>query len=658
MKKIYLLILLLSIGQGFAQSVDAELESIASAERKSASKRMALVTNPDTYNYDVTYHKIELTVDPAIYNIAGKVTTTYTALANMNTLYFDLARITDSSDPNFDSQIEVTSVTKNGVGLSFTRNNEELIITLPATQTTGSAATVEITYSGAPAGSGFGSFTLDEHDGTPVMWTLSEPFGARDWWPCKQDLNDKVNTIDVYITTPTIYTAVSNGLQQSKIDNGNGTSTTHFHHGYAIPAYLIAFAVTNYQIYNQQAGLGTAESPFFPIVNYMYPETAAGNIASLSVTPAIMNFYESIFVPYPFRAEKYGHAQFAWGGGMEHTTVSFMTANSSGAYSRSLIAHELGHQWFGDKVTCGSWRDIWLNEGFATYMASMVIEYFDGDAAFVNNKNQMITRITENTGGAIYMTEAEALEVNRIFSSRLSYNKGAMVLNMLRFKLGDTNFFQALRNYLDDPALAYGYAYTTDLQAHLEATSGMNLTEFFDDWVYKQGYPIYNITAKNVSPGQARITVNQTQSNPSVSFFEMPIPVRLTGSGGQQQDFILENTTNGQQFIVNVPFAVTGVVFNVKKDIITKNSTAVLGTQQVALLSGVALYPNPAQNRLTLNVPGDVKVQKTTFYNALGQITRETQTETNWDVTGMAAGVYLVNVVTDSGAKQMKFIKN
>ena len=91
-----------------------------------------------------------------------------------------------------------------------------------------------------------------------------------------------------------------------------------------------------------------------------------------------MNFFEATFTPYPFRNEKYGHAQFGWGGGMEHTTVSFMTARVSGAYSRSLIAHEMAHQWFGDKITCGSWRDIWLNEGFATYLASLVIENLDG----------------------------------------------------------------------------------------------------------------------------------------------------------------------------------------------------------------------------------------------------------------------------------------
>lgn len=656
MKNLYLLFALLPCLHLSAQTLDKEFEDLVNAERKSASKRMSVVINPDTYNYDVTYHKLEFKVDPAVFNIEGKVTTTYRAVTDMTTLVFDLARITDTSDPNYATQIEVSSVKMNGNNLTFTRNDEEIIINLPATQTAGTSATVEITYAGAPAGSGFGSFITDNHNGTPVLWTLSEPFGARDWWPCKQDLNDKANSIDVYITAPSEYNSVSNGMQQSKVDNSDGTSTTHFHHGYAIPAYLIAMAVTNYQIYEQQAGLGTAESPFFPIVNYIYPETAPTNINSVAVTPSILNFYETKFGPYPFRNEKYGHAQFAWGGGMEHTTVSFMTAGNNGAYSRSLIAHEMGHQWFGDKVTCGSWKDIWLNEGFATYLASMTIEFLDGDAAFINNKNSMITSITSSTSGAIYMTDDEALNVNRIFSSRLSYNKGAMVLNMLRFKLGDTNFFQGLRNYLSDPALAYGYALTPNLKAHLEAASGLSLTEFFNDWVYNQGYPIYNVNAQTVAPGQVRITLNQTQSDPSVSFFELPVPVRLTGAGGLQQDYVLDHTTNGQQFLVNVPFTPTGVEFNPKKDIISKNSTATLAANAFDFEATATIYPNPANDELNIVVPQNQLLESVSLYNALGQKIGAYNTE-KVTLSGLSAGMYSAEIITNFGRSLKKFIK-
>jgi aminopeptidase N len=643
MKKQYLLFLALTYAFSFAQSDDAykEIEEIANIEKKSASKIMNFVANPNTANYDLTYHKLEFTVDPSNYYIAGKVTSTFTALENMSIIIFDLS-----------SELTALSVKKNNVNLTFFQNtNNELIITLPSVQATGTSATVEITYQGAPPSTGFGSFEVTTHAGQPVMWTLSEPFGAMEWRPCKQDLSDKINSIDVFITSPTALVAVANGMQQAKVNNGDGTSTTHFQHNYPIPAYLIAIAVTNYSIYNQQAGLGTPESPYFPIVNYLYPEQAASSQANLAVTPAIMNFFESTFEPYPYRNEKYGHAQFGWGGGMEHTTVSFM-----GSFDRGLIAHELAHQWFGDKITCGTWKDIWLNEGFATYLASMVIENFDGETAFISDKNSKITSITSQSGGAVYLTNSEATNVNRIFSSRLSYNKGAMVLNMLRLKLGTTNFIQALKSYLSDVDLAFNYAVTPDLKEHLETVSGLDLTEFFNDWVYGQGYPIYAIQAGNSSPGMATIIVNQTQSHSSVSYFEGQVPVRLTGTGGQQQDYILNNTVNGENFQVSVPFNVTGVVFNPKKDIISKNSTAVLANDTFELDSKVSIYPNPVTTELNIQIPSNISLEAVIVYNALGQNVFESKA-TFVDINSLSAGVYSLKIITSEGSVLKKFIK-
>ncbi|HMI08508.1 MAG TPA: M1 family aminopeptidase [Flavobacterium sp.] len=649
MKKYYFLIFFI-FGVTVAQTNKKHFNEIVNAEKKGAAKRMAFVTNPDTYNYDVTYEKLEFTVDPAVFNIFGKVTTTYKALADMNTIVFDLAKITDPDEEHFSDQIVVNAVRQNNVDLTFTRNDTELIVNLPATQASGTTAAVEIIYAGAPAGSGFGSFETSEHNGNPILWTLSEPFGAMDWWPCKQDLNDKVDDgIDVYITAPSQYVSVSNGLQQSAISNGNGTTTTHFHHGYAIAAYLIAIAVSNYTVYTQQAGTVPNQ---FPIVNYMYPESLDSNLENLAMTPQLIAYYESIFTPYPFSNEKYGHCQFGWGGGMEHQTVSFMVG-----FERGLVAHELAHQWFGDKVTCGSWSDIWLNEGFATYLAAMSTGHFDGDWAFDLEKMDLVNSITSSPNGSVYIPEDEATNVNRIFDGRLTYNKGAMVLHMLRFKMGDTAFFTGLQNYLNDPGLAYGYAATTDLKSHLEATSGMDLTEFFNDWVYRQGYPIYTIAVHNTSAGHAMVTINQTQSDPSVTFFKLPVPIRLLGPGSQQFDVVLDNTVNGEVFNIDVPFAAYDVLFNPKNDIVSAESTAVLGAQNFDLVSGISLYPNPAENKLALSIPSDVNVEKTTFYNTLGQKVKESGSETNWDISALQSGVYFITVYTDSGTKQLKFIK-
>ena len=647
MKKYYLLIFSFVVFGALAQNSAIETSHIAESERKSAAPLLQFAANPNTANYDVTYHKLEFTVDPAVNFISGKVTTTYTALSDLSTVTFDFYKKTTDA-------FAISSVKKNGQTLSFVHNsNHELVITLPATQIAGAEATVEITYSGIPPANGFNAFTTTTHGSPakPVLFTLSEPYGARDWWPCKQDLNDKVNSIDVYITAPSSYVSVSNGIEpEAPVINGSN-KTTHFHHSYPIPAYLIAIAVTNYSVYNQQGGLGTTSSPYFPIVNYIYPEEQLSTQSSLAVTPNIINLFERLVGDYPFRNEKYGHAQFGWGGGMEHTTVSFM-----GGWSRSLIAHEMAHQWFGDKVTCGTWKDIWLNEGFATYLASLVIENFDGKAAFVADKSNMVSSITSTPGGGVYLTEAEATDVNRIFSSRLSYNKGAMVLNMLRFKLGDASFFQGLKNYLADNNLSYKYAITSDLQSHLEAVYGSSLSEFFNDWVYNQGYPTYSINVQNVSSGQAKISVNQSTSHTSVSFFEMPLPIRLLGAGGLTHDVVVNNTVNGEEFTVAVPFVVTGIQFDPNKDLISKNNTTTLETADFNIAQSIQLYPNPASDLLHIEMPDDFTLEKARIYNALGQLILQSNTA-DFSVTRLSSGVHFVEIETSEKTFHKKLIK-
>ncbi len=232
-----------------------------------------------------------------------------------------------------------------------------------------------------------------------------------------------------------------------------------------------------------------------------------------------------------------------------------------------------------------------------------------------------------------------------------------MVLNMLRFKLGDTAFFQGLKNYLADPNLAYAYALTSDLQSHLEAVYGQSLSEFFNDWVYKQGYPSYAITAQNLTAGQVKFVVNQTQSHPSVNFFEMPVPVRVFGSGGQQMDLVLNNTINNQTFIENVPFVVTDITFDPNKQLISNENSVELGLENFEL-EGIALYPNPGTSQLNLKLPNGVMVEKSTFYNAIGQKVKESTNATHWQITELASGVYYIDVTTNFGSKQIKFVKN
>ena len=641
MKKTTQIFFVLMTSFCFSQSTDSEFNGMVESEMKSASTIMNVQVNPNTQNYDVTYHELRFTANPnsTTASISGVVKTTFTALANMNTITFDMA-----------TELVVSSVTMNSTSLTFSQSNYELNINFPSTISTGTSATVTITYSGIPP-TAEGAFTRGTHSGTPVIFTLSEPFGARDWWPCKQDLNDKINSFDMYITAPSAFNSVSNGLQISRVVTGLN-ATTHFRHLYPIPAYLVVLNITNYQVYNQQGGLGTVASPYFPIVNYLYPETnTAATQTQLEATPTIINLYESLLEPYPFRNEKYGHAQFGWGGGMEHSTVSSMFN-----FSRDLIAHEMAHQWFGDKITCGTWKDIWLNEGLTEYMSGLVYENLDGAATFVSWKNSKINSITSQPGGATYLSDAGALNVNTIFSSRLSYNKGSMIAHMLRWKMGDALFFQALKSYLADPALAYGYAVTANFKSHLEAAYGSSLTEFLNDWLFNQGYPTYDIVAQNWGAGQAKITVNQTQSHASVSFFEMPLQIRLSGSGGLTHDVVVNNTTNAEEFIVSVPFVVTGVTFDPNKHIVSKNNTTTLGRESFDINKAVSVYPVPAENELTIQFPNNIILNKVEIYNSLGQLIA-TETKNVINTSQLSSGVHFLKIETSEGVFHKNFIK-
>ncbi|PTM11286.1 MAG: peptidase M1 [Bacteroidetes bacterium] len=640
MKRLLNIITLLLVANSTAQNVDA----IAEAETKVALNRVNFVRNVNTGNYDLKYHRLELDIDPSVSFISGDVTAYFEAKENLNQVTFEL-----------DQTLTVSQVMQRGNSLSFVQNgNDEIVITLAQVQNNGVLDSLTISYSGNPQSSGLGSFEQNMHNGDPIIWTLSEPYGAKGWWPCKQDLIDKIDSVDVFIKTPQFnpsteeYFAVSNGLELSQTIDGSD-KITRFKHKYPIPAYLIAIAATNYETYSHN--VPNNGNPF-DIVNYVYPESSAQAQIDTPITVNIMNLFTNLFEEYPFADEKYGHAQFGWSGGMEHTTVSFM-----GSFNRNLVAHELAHQWFGNKITCGSWKDIWLNEGFATYLSGLVVENLDGNAAFKSWKQTRNNSITSATSGAIYLTDADTTNVGRIFNSRLSYNKGSMVLHMLRKKLGDTDFFQGMKDYLADANFAYDYAKTEDYKVKMETASGENLTEFFDDWVYNQGYPSYTVEWSLPSANIISFKLNQTQSHPSVSFFEAPVTIRIHGTGGEMQDEILNHILDGETFDRSVTFDVASIEFDPEADLISKDNNIVLGTDDVLFELEVRLIPNPASNLVTIKKPDHLSIHKMTIYNMLGQTVLELSAAGNIDVSKLSSGLHFVKFETNLGTFHKSLLK-
>lgn len=644
MKKILLLIALGLSLPILAQSKDFTIEDIAEAEAKASQNLVNFRVNPNTGDYDIVYNRLELNVDPSVAAISGDVTAYYVAKSWMSEITFEL-----------NDNMTVSQVLQRGNPLSFTQNaNDEVVITLSEPLIATELDSLTISYSGNPTSSGFGYFEQSTHSGDPIIWTLSEPYGAKAWWPCKQDLIDKIDSVDVFLNTPRFnpssdeYIAVSNGVEQSQVIQGSN-KITHFKHRYPIPAYLVAIAITNYEVYNHT--VPNNGNPF-EIINYVYPESLVSAQSSTPVTVPIMDLFTNLFEEYPFANEKYGHAQCGFGGGMEHTTVSFM-----GSFGRGLIAHELAHQWFGNKITCGSWKDIWLNEGFATYLAALVIEDFDGDTAFKNWRQSTVSTITNVPSGAVYLSDTDTLSVSRIFSSRLSYSKGAMVLHMLRKKLGDATFFQGMQDYLVDPNHAFAYAKTEDYQGIMEAASGENLTEFFNDWVYDQGYPTYNVFWAYSGANQIMIQLDQSQSHASVSFFEAPVPLRLVGTMGETMDIVLENNTNGQIFYQSVGFSVDHILFDPEYDLISRNNNVTLTNSSELLGSQLEVYPNPTTNSLFVIKPDDLEIQEIRVFNMLGQLVLQHSDLQIVPMQNVSNGMYFVQIQTNQGTVFKKVLK-
>lgn len=617
-------------------------QDIVEAEMKSYSKKTSNNKGvPQAANYDLKYHRCEWEVNPEVYYIKGIVTSYFEPLiTGFNKIYFDLS-----------NALTVDSVLYNGNQLSFSQATADVLeISLASTLAQNVLDSVTIYYQGIPVNSQAlgGTFVQASHLNDSIIWTLSEPYGAMEWWPCKQDLYDKIDSIDVIVTTPQKYRVASQGLLVGETLSGSD-KIYHWKHRYPIPAYLISLAVTNYVQYSDTAQLSNGN---LEILNYVYPEDS---LAWAQNTPDIIpmcQVLDTLLGEYPFMNEKYGHAQFSRGGGMEHQTMSSMSNHSF-----SLMAHELAHQWFGDKITCGSWSDIWLNEGFATYLTGMMHKFL-APIWWEGWKSGTIAAVTAQPDGSVFCSDTT--DVSRIFDSRLSYAKGAYLLRMLEGKLGSSTFFQGVQNYLSDNNLAYNYARTDDLKAHLELVSGQNLTEFFNDWFYGEGHPTYQVIWSQLG-NNATFTINQSQSHPSVSFFDMPVPIYVKGQN-QDTTYIFNNSSSGEMFNVNVPFTIDSVFFDPDLWILSANSTVLSIDELGATDNGYVIYPNPSRNVFNLWVPKTKKINTLKMYDLMGKevtptIIKKANNFYQIQTQSLAKGNYIVEILINDKLIREKWQK-
>jgi aminopeptidase N len=541
MNKYFILVVFLFL----ASFLRGQRNELIESEKKQfiQSAKLQKILYPGDPTIDIKYYKLDLTITLSPQNLKGIVTVNLIPVGSINQFFLDL-----------NNTMKVDSIFINGSANSFSHSNNQLILPLGRSYSSNELISSVIYYHGDPAPTGFGSFTFGSHNGSPSIYTLSEPYGASDWFPCKDTPADKADSSDQWITCPANLYAASNGLLTAIVDNGDGTKTYKWKNNYPIAQYLLSLAVSNFTVYTNYYNYTPADS--MPIVNHIYPETFAGAKSVLDETPFMIKVYSDHFGQYPFIKEKYGHAQFGWGGGMEHQTCT-----SAGSFSEALVSHELGHQWFGDKITCRDWHHIWLNEGFATYCTGLFYEAEYGTASYLSYMESNM-ELAKSAVGSIWVQNIS--DVNEIFDNARSYAKGSAVLHMLRGITSDSVFFKILRTYASDPALVYNTAVTEDFQRDAETVYGQSLNYFFQEWIYGQNYPQYGLSWNyNIMSGNLyNVTVDLSQQdNSNPSFFTMPVKIKVSTLSGDTI-FTVLNNQKSQQFMFTVIGKPTDLVFD------------------------------------------------------------------------------------------------
>ena len=357
---------------------------------------------------------------------------------------------------------------------------------------------------------------------------------------------------------------------------------------------MISISVAQYVDYSIYANPVGASQPIL-IQNYIYNNPACLPYfqTQLNLTADFIEHFSGLYGLYPFELEKYGHCMAPIGGGMEHQTMT-----TQGWFEEGLTVHELGHQWFGDNVTCASWSDIWLNEGFASYTEHLMWEAFYPGDELIDMQDRH-DNIMDFPGGSVWVLDS--LDESKIFSGRLTYNKGAAIIHTMRFLIdNDVQFFNILKTY--QSTFKDSTAHASDLKLIMEAETGLDFTNYFNEWYYGQGYPTYNIEYNQIG-STVFIEVNQAVSMPGITpFFTNDLEIALTNSIGTTTVFRLEDIAGANSLhSVAFPGTLTNLSIDPNNYIINQNGTIEENASLVSIieeLNEFEIYPNPVAQDL------------------------------------------------------------
>jgi len=515
--------------------------------------------------YDVKYLKLDITVEAGSRFIEGNALTVARVLQPL-----------DSFITEFRNNMTVDSVYINGIKRSFQRGADHIFVPLSPALPTGSQFSALVFYKGTASSGAVFAGTVGS-SGLTYSASLSESYQAREWFPAKQILRDKIDSADIWITTSDFNKAGSNGLLVNTVAKPNNKVQYQWKTRYPMNYYLPSFSVGNYMEYlNYAKPLAMAPDSIL-VQHYIANDVNYFNSVktNLDKTPAFIEKYSELFGLYPFANEKYGHAQASIGGGMEHQTMS--TMNSFGS---TLIAHELGHQWWGDNVTCATWNHIWLNEGFASYCEYLAIEKrpdlfpTTNLATYMQNVHNSVMG---SPGGSVFVPDASIFDEGRIFSGRLSYNKGSAIIHTLRFELqDDAVFFQALQDY--QVQYKDSVATAEDFKLVVETRAGRNLNDFFNQWYYGEGYPTFNVTYIKEPTDSITLIIGENTSMPGITpFFKGYFQFTITSAQGDTT-VLVNLATNNQQFRFKYNKVPTGIIVDPNNWVLNQTGVITNGT--------------------------------------------------------------------------------
>ncbi|MCD4731615.1 MAG: T9SS type A sorting domain-containing protein [Bacteroidales bacterium] len=655
MKKLVLLTLLsLFIGGGFAQQHQhvAELScSKAKFYQEYYKNAQEIIQTPLLFDYDVKFYYIDIEVDNNSIYITGEVT----IMAEV------VATELDTFAVEFLSVMTIDEVIYNGNTLTANHTNDEAFIILPETLTQGELFSVNIKYHGTPPTGGFfAGVSNGSASGKNITWTLSEPFAARSWFPVKQVLEDKADSAWIFLTTDEDNMAGSNGLLTNVTPMPDNKLRYEWKTNYPIDFYLISFAVSEYQDYSIYTHPEELNGDSILIQNFIYdsPDYLNQWQEDIDLTADFIDLFSELFSLYPFHEEKYGHCTAPMNGGaMEHQTMTTITNFNFG-----LVAHELGHMWFGDNITCATWSDIWINEGFATYADYLAVQFILGQSAANSEMNATHNSVMSQAGGSTYIPPEEITYDNvwRIFDGRLSYSKGAAILHMIRFELQDDElFFQVFHDYTD--MYADSVATGLDFMNVLNDVSGMDFTDFFDQWYFGEGYPTYSVEWSQ-NEGGMFMKITQTTSKPSVTpLFTNLMAYKFHFLEGGDTTVFVHQTENVSDFTFPITKEIGLLQVDPANWVVNQTGSITTNVEQHKSPVSFTCSPNPANDKLKISFANqsDKEKQIGVYDMAGNQVLSENTLDPfiTLEISDLPSSTYLIQITDGINLSSKKFIK-